>query len=282
MKHSVDVWQFPDLLVERYRCAPGPSEHVASHAHDEYQFGLSMQVASAYSYRGIQHSVPQGALCVLHPGEVHSTWDAEPRPLGTAYHMLSIQPSVLRQVTADIVGRSMDEPFFPTPVLIDHELLELFHQLWKALEGTTDQLEQDCLRLEALSYLVMHYAQPIPSPHFFSSSPPALMRAREFLHDHPARNVSLEELAQIAGVSVYHLCRLFRRGMGLSPYQYHLQVRIARAKSQLLQGIPLADVAREAGFYDQSRFGRYFKRVVGVTPGNYGKSKNYLDPDVRI
>jgi len=280
MQHSVDVWQFPDHLVERYRCAPGPSEHVAPHAHNEYQFGLSMHIASAYSYRGAQHMVPQGALCVLHPGEVHSTWDAEPRPSGTTYHMLYVNSHVLRHIAADISGHAMDEPFFPTPVLNDQELLHSFRMLWNAFEGSTDHLEQDTLRFEALSSLVLRYAHPSPPSRLLSFSPPALKRAREFLHDHSTHNVSLEELAQIAEVSVYHLCRLFRRGTGLSPYQYHIQLRIARAKSQLVQGIPLAKIARDAGFYDQSRFGRYFKRVVGVTPGNYGKSKNYLDTDV--
>ena len=58
---------------------------------------------------------------------------------------------------------------------------------------------------------------------------------------------------------------------GLPPHQYVITRRVERAK-QLLQagaGLPLAEVAAHAGFSDQSQFSHHFKRLVGVTPGQF-------------
>ena len=65
------------------------------------------------------------------------------------------------------------------------------------------------------------------------------------------------------------LSRLFKREIGLSLNAYQLQIRIDHAKKLLINGVPIALVASETGFYDQSHFNRYFKRLVGTTPKNY-------------
>jgi AraC family transcriptional regulator len=80
----------------------------------------------------------------------------------------------------------------------------------------------------------------------------------------------LEDLA-VARLSPYHFARQFKAATGLPPHQYFILRRVERAK-QLLQGdgdLALAEVAASAGFSDQSQFTRHFKRLVGVTPGQF-------------
>ena len=55
----------------------------------------------------------------------------------------------------------------------------------------------------------------------------------------------------------------------MPPHLYLTQVRIERAKTLLTEGLPPAHVAAETGFVDQSHFTKRFKRIVGVTPGQY-------------
>jgi transcriptional regulator GlxA family with amidase domain len=59
---------------------------------------------------------------------------------------------------------------------------------------------------------------------------------------------------------------VFRREIGLSPYKYLCRVRVRRAQTLLLAGVPGAVVATEVGFFDQSHLARHFKRFCGVTP----------------
>ncbi|HYM70106.1 MAG TPA: helix-turn-helix transcriptional regulator, partial [bacterium] len=66
-----------------------------------------------------------------------------------------------------------------------------------------------------------------------------------------------------------HLCRTFHREVGLPPHAYQTQVRVERARSLLRNGVPIAEAAAAVGFYDQAHLTRQFKRVIGVTPGQY-------------
>jgi AraC-like DNA-binding protein len=92
---------------------------------------------------------------------------------------------------------------------------------------------------------------------------------REYLQDHFHENVTLARLSQIANLSPYHLNRVFCAEVGIPPHQYQAQVRIARAKLMLMNGVPVAQVAIDTGFADQSHFGRYFKRYMQVSPRRY-------------
>jgi AraC-like DNA-binding protein len=59
--------------------------------------------------------------------------------------------------------------------------------------------------------------------------------------------------------------------VGMTPHSYLTQVRVRHAKSLLSAGLPITQVATEAGFYDQAHLTRHFKRIVGLTPGRYVK-----------
>ena len=94
-------------------------------------------------------------------------------------------------------------------------------------------------------------------------------RAREVLHDCLREGVTLESLAQQVGLNKFHLCRAFRDEVGLPPYAYLTHLRVARARRLLARGLGPAEVALEVGLYDQSQLNRHFKRIVGVTPGQF-------------
>jgi AraC-like DNA-binding protein len=81
--------------------------------------------------------------------------------------------------------------------------------------------------------------------------------------------VSLQELASHAGLSPFHFLREFRKRYGSPPHTYQLQQRVNVAKRLLANGKPIADVATEVGFADQSHFTRKFKSFVGATPRQY-------------
>jgi AraC-like DNA-binding protein len=81
--------------------------------------------------------------------------------------------------------------------------------------------------------------------------------------------VTLVGLAQVAGLSPFHLCRAFREAVGMTPHAYLTQIRVGRARSLLRAGLPPAVVAIEVGFCDQAHLTRHFKRIVGTTPTKY-------------
>ncbi|MBN2577484.1 MAG: AraC family transcriptional regulator [Pirellulales bacterium] len=77
----------------------------------------------------------------------------------------------------------------------------------------------------------------------------------------------IEDLADDMHISVSHLHHIFKEHTGLSPYQYHLQLKIQRAKEMLHDsGLHVKQIARILGFQDVYHFSKIFKRKTGVSP----------------
>lgn len=100
----------------------------------------------------------------------------------------------------------------------------------------------------------------------------ALARAREMLHDRLEQELSLDELAAEVGLNKAYLVRAFKREHGIPPHEYQMQLRVAHARRLLARGLSATQVAHTAGFYDQSHLTRWFKKVIGVTPGVYAQA----------
>jgi AraC family transcriptional regulator len=107
----------------------------------------------------------------------------------------------------------------------------------------------------------------------------ALPRSRlravvEYIEEHLDAGPTLAQLAAVAHLSPYHFARQFKAATGLPPHQYVILRRIERTKHLLQSGSEhsLAEIAAHAGFADQSQFSRQFKRLVGITPGQFRMS----------
>lgn len=103
-----------------------------------------------------------------------------------------------------------------------------------------------------------------------SSNTAALADVLEYVENNYANPIKLGELAEIAGITEQHLCRLFKRNFHLRPMEYLAKVRIQHAKEMLVYSEKtIAEVAEASGFPDSSYFSSIFKRYEGITPGEY-------------
>lgn len=97
-----------------------------------------------------------------------------------------------------------------------------------------------------------------------------LRRIVDHMWAHLGEEVSLKDLAAVAGLSPFHFARLFKRTTGLAPHQYMIQCRVQRARELMLAGDQgLAEIALASGFCDQSHLTAHFKRVYGITPRRF-------------
>jgi len=96
-------------------------------------------------------------------------------------------------------------------------------------------------------------------------------RAVRLFRQQHRQTVSMEEAIQATGLSRYEFFRQFRAAVGVSPYQYWLRCRLGHARRLILSEghlRSLADIATEAGFYDQAHLCRHFRRIFGYSPGH--------------
>ena len=102
----------------------------------------------------------------------------------------------------------------------------------------------------------------------------AIGLVRAFVEDNLARDISLDDMAGIAGLSRYHFLRVFKAATGETPHRYVLARRTERAKEMLRQTqLPLTDIAVATGFKSAPRFVRSFREVTGTTPGVWRRNQ---------
>lgn len=99
-----------------------------------------------------------------------------------------------------------------------------------------------------------------------------ITRAVNYINEHFKEDLSLEQLAKHSFVSVNQLCKLFKTHFNTTAAKYITAKRIMEAKKMLLQKKSVAETALACGFLDYANFIRVFKKLVGVSPGKYGKS----------
>ena len=98
-----------------------------------------------------------------------------------------------------------------------------------------------------------------------------LLTVIEYIMENLEGSPTLERMAAVAHLSPYHFARQFKATTGLPPHQYVIARRVERAQHLLRQDseLGLAEVALRVGFLHQSHFSFHFKRIVGVTPGQF-------------
>ncbi len=181
---------------------------------------------------------------------------------------------------ADIVGRRLMEELDPVRLtdarllFSDERILTLARLIAAECLNPTPlhDLYGDGLSL-ALIIDVMNLAKVAPRKRSKLAAW-QLRKATEFIHEHCMRNIRLEELAGLAGLSQSHFSHAFKASTGMAPHQWQMNARLDRAKQLLLQGEqPLMVIAAETGFSDQAHFTRVFRKNIGTTPANWKKTR---------
>jgi len=99
---------------------------------------------------------------------------------------------------------------------------------------------------------------------------------KEIIEKSPETDIKLDDLSHEIFVSKYYLIREFKKKIGLSPHNFQIQNRIRKAQHFLECGMSVTETAVNTGFYDQSHFVKYFKKVMGITPSEYINSLETL------
>lgn len=238
------------------------------HAHEEFFIALTEAGLVTPIYRRGRRVLGPGDLIVLNPEEAH----AGGPPGGGSWSYRALYPgrALLREITAEFPAGPAALPEFGQEAVRDREVaasLRRFHRLTESPGSSI--LERETHLARALVLLAGRHALRPAEPRPAGREPGPVSRAREYLDQHAADNVTLAELARLAGLSPFHLCRVFRRSVGMTPHTYQTHLRVRQAKSLLRAGRPIASAAIGAGFYDQAHLTRHFKRIVGVPPGRY-------------
>lgn len=267
---NAHLWRVPQLNNLQLLRARFVNYAFKRHAHDYYVIGLIEGGLQKFSYQRDTFITPPHGVIIINPGEAHTGEAAIPS--GFQYRAMYPETDVMAQIITQIKGRTADLPFFgPAPVIHDKPLFESLLKLHQSLENPTTSLEIESRYLWTLAQFVMRHADTQPRPDRINSERHEIFRLRRYIEDHFDKNITLDELAALVHWNKFYLLRVFRAEVGLPPHAYLESIRTRESQRLLRQNIPLAQIALDTGFNSQSHFTTSFKRMIGVTPGQYAQ-----------
>jgi AraC family transcriptional regulator len=147
--------------------------------------------------------------------------------------------------------------------LVAHVVLALRAEL--TAPEPAGRLYADHLAVALTTRLLQSFAAAATGRQILSK--PQVRRIVEFVEENLDGELSLDQLAEVVGLSIPHLTTLFRRTMGQSVHGYVMERRVQRARALLLERrMSVSQVALETGFAHQSHLARWMRRLLGVTP----------------
>ena len=103
-----------------------------------------------------------------------------------------------------------------------------------------------------------------------NSEPPVIRRAKEFINEHQAEDLTLGQVAKAVNTSTFYFCKVFKKATGINFTDYLSRVRIEKSKNLLLNpNLRISEIAFEVGFQSLTHFNRVFKKVLGQSPTEY-------------
>jgi AraC-like DNA-binding protein len=267
---------YPDLHDFEVLHARFIGHRFARHAHEYFVIGYVENGVQAYTYRGARHVTPPDHVFLVNPGEVHTGEAATDD--GYVYRTMYPRIALMEQVVRDATGRR-GLPLFGDAVVHDQMLSRVLTRLHREVAESGSLLAIESCLLSALRWLTRHHADDRVATSHVGRERTAVRRAREYLDAYFARDdVSLSRVSAVVGVSPFHLARAFEQEVGLPPHAYVEAVRITRARALLRRALPLAEVALAVGYADQSHFTHRFKRMMGISPGQYVRARASREP----
>lgn len=258
------------------RYSEQPLSH-PSHTHVYYELLYVLEGAVGMTIRGREHRVEAGSLVFLSPFDAHAT-----RMLSPVYrrYYLLIPPDRLRAFHNDVallsVFRFHGEHFSCVlPTGVEKSRFDAYFAL--LLDAARRGGPDFETRVEALMTLVLVDARVLRPELFLPPEAPSFLPIQELLDRLEAqggRDFSLAEEARNCHVSPGCLSAHFRRLVGVSPMQYVMQLRLARAKLLLrTTELSVPEIARQCGWSDASNFIRRFRQQFRCTPLKYRQGR---------
>lgn len=258
-------WRDPHIPGLGLLRADFTTHEYCPHVHAEWVIAATEHGGAIVKSQGIAEEARESALLIFNPGEPQSA------RMGTSsrwvYRALYLDRSAMQELLAAVGVRGA--PHFRQAGIADTVSAAQFLVLHRALETSNDSFQHRERLIGLLGRLFERHGRGATKPLVAPRDRALFARVDAVMRLQYASDLSLGCLAEAVGLTSFQLIGLFKRVIGLTPHAYLTQIRIRVARDRLERGWPLAAVAGETGFYDQSALTRHFKRSFGITPGQF-------------
>ena len=248
-----------------------PSNRFRRHCHDQYELLFVLKGRGDFVVEGIKYPLYPGTVMLFRQSEYHFVSVSEEEP----YERIILSFDKTVPIDAASRLRFLTIEAMPT------------HGVYFCNEGLFDRILPSLLVLERLDHeafrqhpsrrevllqatvsqilLLLSLEQAHDSD---IDIHPIVHRLIDYINDHLTETLTLEFLAQHFFISKYHLCRIFKEHMGISPLKYISTKRLLMAKQLIQEGNTASKAALNVGFHDYSSFYRAYRAQFGYPPSD--------------
>jgi AraC-like DNA-binding protein len=263
---SVQYYRDKDLPFFELKLCDISDLSYKKHSHEEYSLAIVDKGESSFWCEGKHFAkvserslvaIPSDVVHACNPQQAHQ-WK---------YKMLFLHPGWVERFLADEASGGIRSPIVKD--ISAPPVYRAVNRMLASLATPATPLEKESGIIAVLTQVVREKGQPDTAPRKKEHS--KLLLIEEYLHSSFLEKITLDRLEQLSGLNKFQLIRSFKEKFNLPPHTYQIMLRINYAKKELKKLRPVADIAQETGFYDQSHFIKVFKSHTGVTPDRYQK-----------
>jgi AraC-like DNA-binding protein len=229
---------------------------------DSYLLGLTFSGEGYLEYEGKAYSIKPGEGFIIDCSLPHYYYAVS--RAGWGYHIIHFSGFAMKDYFSQIRNSDGLKFSFDTNGRMD-AFVDRLYEINKEFNKQSELLTS-CLLTNMLTEIMKSM-----SSFDTTEAPEKIKQLRSYIEEHYAEDISLEKLADLFALSMYHLCREFKRYIGQSPNEYLIRTRINNAKSLLLhaEDMNVSDIARKVGFADNTHFFAVFKKYESLSPAKY-------------
>lgn len=254
------------------------NEEYPVHWHNAVEFVMPLKNEYTVRVNGIDYKIPENDVLIVPPGELHSMPAIPGRRI-----IFQCDNSILGEISAlEPVMRSLN-----SPVLINMDMDKELHVLAKktmldilSLYTSKSELADVKIYVKVIElFMALREYQLEQQKIVMDCDDDKIDEYSEkfgtvlkYIDNNYMYDITLDQLADVAGYSKYHFSRIFKQYNSMSYLQYINARRTKAAELLLLDpGIPITDVAMRSGFKSLTTFNRIFKEIKHCTPTDFKK-----------
>lgn len=247
-----------------------PMRMVSPHNHTCYQMDYFYGGHGTIVINKADYAVKRGDLFICNPGDIHKYQAAREKPMENISLKFEIKSTAPAIVFPNYIGN--------LGLLSRDHLRDLENHLARACVEANKQGSESLILASAFAEvffaLLVGYLRELKS--IASSETNSYCDlVMDYIKRHYDHQITLNDLAKIAGIHPKYLCHKFSSEMGMPPMQAISQVRMEAAKKLLINTtLPVSEVAFRVGYMDIAHFSKRFKELFGISPKDFRKTES--------
>jgi len=244
--------------------------NLPDHFHDAYCFGFLQKGIKSSVVEGSSYLVHSNSVTIVNPYQVHADRNIDSD--ACHFKMIYVNREVVNYFAKKITGNTSNGILFTNDLITDPFVSSALLNFFTGMNNE-NLLNNKLMKL--IEILIARY--PVKNNIAVKAEDrTAIMDSIERARANFSGKIDIGKMANESKLSKYQFIRYFRKMTGLTPAAYIIVNRINFAKTLLVKGTPVGQVALEAGFYDHPQFCRFFKYYTNLSPTDYKRSCNMI------